>query len=83
MKRKDLALRLAITAIMLIAMAIIAFAELGIATAFDMKFDGLSYMEYIHEFYRIPWHFALALVIYAVVQIVCAEGIYRSIRNKV
>lgn len=80
--KKDIIVRLAIMAVMMVACAILAFAEIGIATAFDMRFDGLTYMQYMHEFYQVPWHFALGLLIVVVAFIVAAESIYRSIMKK-
>lgn len=79
MKKKDIMVRLAILAVMLLGVTILAFAEIGIATAFDMRFDGLTYMQYMHEFYQVPWHFALGLLIAVVAMVVGAESIYRSI----
>ena len=78
MKKKDLAMRLAILAVLMIVVAVMVFAEIGIATAFDMRFDGLTYMEYVHEFYSIPWHFMLALVLFVIAQVVGSEAVYRA-----
>lgn len=75
----DIMMRLAIFAGMLICSAIIAFTEIGVATAFDVRFNGLTYMDYLHEFYQVPWHFMLALGICVVAFVVAGESIYRSI----
>lgn len=82
MKKKNIIVRLAILAIVMICCVIIAFAEIGIATAFDMRFEGLTYMQYVHEFYQVPWHFALGLLIVVVTLIISNESIYRSIMKK-
>ena len=79
MKKKDLVIRLAIMGVMLLAIATVMLVEIGIATVFDMRFDGLTYMQYIRAFYQVPWHFMLGLVIAVVSIIVCGESIYRSI----
>ena len=80
--KKDIIVRLAILAIMLIVIGVMIFTEIGIATAFDMKFDGLTYMEYVHEFYSVPWHFMLGLLIGIITLVVTGETIYRMIMEK-
>lgn len=75
----DIMMRTVIFAGMLICSAILAFTEIGVATAFDMRFNGLTYMEYLREFYTIPWHFMLGLGICVVAFVICGESIYRSI----
>ena len=80
--KKDIIVRLAILAIMLIVIGVTIFTEIGIATAFDMKFDGLTYMEYVHEFYSVPWHFMLGLLIGIITLVVTGETIYRMIMEK-
>ena len=80
--KKDFIIRLAILAVMLICCAVLAFAEIGIATAFNMTFNGLSYMDYIREFYAVPWHFATALAIMVIMIVLCCESIYRSYCTK-
>lgn len=82
MKKKDIMVRLAIMAVLMVVCAILTFAEIGIATAFDMRFDGLTYMQYIHEFYQVPWHFAVGLVIALMTMVVAAETLYRYIMKK-
>lgn len=77
--KKDVVLRFAIMGVMLIAIGIIFLAEIGIATLFNMSFEGLSYLEFLKEFYTIPWHFMLALLIMVVIFIVIAETIYRKL----
>lgn len=79
---KDFMLRLAIVMSLILGGAICGFTELGIATAFDMKFDGLSYMEYLKEFYSVGWHTGLAFIIVTFALVLSAESIYRSIKNK-
>lgn len=79
--KKDLTMRLAIFACMLIGSALLAFVEIGIATAFDMKFNGLTYMEYVHEFYAVPWHFIVALGIIVIAFVISGESIYRSLKS--
>ena len=78
--KKDIMMRLAIFACMLVGSIVIAFTEIGVATAFDMTFNGLTYMQYLHEFYTIPWHFAVALVVCVVAFVVGGESIYRSLK---
>ena len=78
MKKRDLAMRLAMFSICIIVVAVMAFAEIGVATAFDMRFDGLTYMEYVREFYSIPWHFMLGLGIFVIAQIIGTEAVYRA-----
>ena len=80
--KKDIIVRLAILAIMLIVIGVMIFTEIGIATAFDMKFEGLTYMEYIHEFYSVPWHFMLGLLIGIITLVVTGETIYCMIMEK-
>ena len=79
MKKKDLIVRLAIMAVMMLTIVTILLVEIGVATLFDMRFEGLTYLQYIRAFYQIPWHFMLGLVIAVVSIIVCGESIYRSI----
>ena len=82
MKKKDIMVRLAIMAVMMVVCTILIFAEIGIATAFDMRFDGLTYMQYIHEFYQVPWHFAVGLMIALMAMVVTAETVYQYIMKK-
>ena len=76
---KDIVVRLAILAGMLVTIGATIFMEIGIATVFDMKFEGLTYVEYFHKFYSIPWHFTLGLLIVVIGMTVCGETIYRKI----
>lgn len=80
--KKGWIVRLAILVVMLIIVAVMVFAEIGIATAFDMRFDGLTYMEYVRQFYTVPWHFMLALGLFVIVTVVAMESIYRALESK-
>lgn len=80
--KKDFTMRLAIFACMLIGSALLAFAEIGVATAFDMRFNGLTYMEYVREFYAVPWHFMTALGVMVIIFVISGESIYRSLSTK-
>lgn len=80
--KKGWIVRLAILAIMLIAVAVMVFAEIGIATAFDMRFDGLTYMEYVQQFYTVPWHFMTALGMFVIVTVVAVESVYRAFEKR-
>lgn len=68
--------RLVIVVLLLLASVVMTFAEIGVATAFDMKFNGLSYLDYAKEFYAIPWHQTLGIAILVVFFIVMTEIIY-------
>lgn len=70
--------RLAIMILLLILGTVIGFAEIGIATAFDITFDGMSYVEYMQNFYSVPWHTWLASIIGLIVLIIGVEVIYRN-----
>lgn len=80
--KKGWIVRLAILAVMLIIVAVMVFAEIGIATAFDIRYDGLTYIEYIQQFYTVPWHFMLALGFFVIVAVVAMESVYRAIESR-
>ena len=77
--KKELVIRFAIMGVMLVAFGIVFFVEIGIATLFDMTFEGLSYLEYMREFCTIPRNFTLAFMIVVVIFIVISETIYRKL----
>lgn len=79
MKKRDLVVRLAIMGVMVVAIGIVFLVEIGIATLFDMKFEGLSYLDYMREFYSIPQNFTLAFMIVVIIFIVISETIYRKL----
>lgn len=80
--KKDIIVRLAILSVMLIMVGVMIFTEIGIATAFDMTFDGLTYIEYMREFYSVPGHFMLGMLIGVISMIVIGETVYRKIMEK-
>ena len=66
-----------ITGILVLMTGVVfAFAELGVATAFDMRFNGLSYMEYAKAFYSVPWHFVAGIIIVALATVILTEIAY-------
>lgn len=79
--KKAVYMRLGILAILMLISALTGFAELGVATAFDMKFEGMGYLEYLHAFYSVPWHTALAGIVLVVVFTVATEVIYRGMKE--
>lgn len=78
MTKRGITTRLAIAFVIVMFVACLAFAELGIATAFDMKFDGMTYMEYTKEFYSVPWHFTTGAAVVLIALGLSTELMYRS-----
>jgi hypothetical protein len=74
-------MRLGILAILMLVSALIGLAELGVATIFDMKFEGMSYLEYTHAFYSVPWHTVVAGIIVFMIFTICTESIYRNLKK--
>ena len=81
MKSKDILLRFAIMMGLLIAGALVGFMEVGIATVFDIKYNGLTYMQYVADFYQVPWHCAIGIFIVVIFLVFGAEIIYRGIKK--
>ncbi len=79
--KKSAWMRLGILAILMIMDAVMCLTELGIATIFDMKFEGVTYLEYTHAFYSVPWHTVVAGIIVFMSLAIGTESIYRSIRK--
>lgn len=79
--KKSVWMRLGILAILMIVSAVMCLTELGIATIFNMKFEGLSYLEYTQAFYSVPWHTVVAGIIVFMSLTIGTESIYRSIRK--
>lgn len=79
---KDFIKRLAIMACLIVGAILGTLVEIGIATVFDLRFNGLTYMQYVHQFYQVPWHLALGLFIVVVVLIISAESIYRNMTKE-
>ena len=79
--KKSVWMRLGILAILMVVSAVMCLTELGIATIFNMKFDGVSYLEYTQAFYSVPWHTVVAGIVVFLTWVIATESIYRSIRK--
>ena len=79
--KKSVWMRLGILAILMIVGAVMCLTELGIATIFDMTFEGVTYLEYTRAFYSVPWHTVVAGIIVFLTWAIGTESIYRSIRK--
>lgn len=79
MKNKSIMVRVIIMLSLLILGALISFAEIGIATVFDLEFGGMSYVEYLQNFYSVPWHLYVALSILLASLVIGVEIIYSCI----
>jgi hypothetical protein len=72
-------MRLGILAILMLVSAVLGLAELGVATIFDMKFEGLSYLTYTRAFFSVPEHAVLGGIVILVIFTITTEITYRLI----
>jgi len=79
MKKEAILVRLVIVFLLITLGFVTSFCEIGVATAFNMKFGGVSYLEYLQNFYTNPMHFILAVAIVLVTLIVATEYIYKLV----
>ncbi len=82
-KYEGITLRLAILAVLLILSAVLAFVEIGVSTAFDITYEGLSYLEYTHQFYSVEWHLYGAVMMLVIVFTIATEVTYRQLRTMI
>lgn len=77
--KRSVWIRLGILAILMLVSALIGLAELGVATIFDMKFEGLSYLAYTRAFFSVPNHAVLGGIVILVIFTIATEITYRFI----
>lgn len=77
--KRSVWIRLGILAILMLVSAIMCLTELGIATIFDMKFEGLSYLAYTRAFFSVPNHAVLGGIVILVIFTIATEITYRFI----
>ena len=56
MKFKEILLRIGLSVAFLVSGAFITILEIGVSELFNLKVRGMSYAQYLHEFYQVPWH---------------------------
>ena len=56
MKLKGILLRIGLTIAFFMSTTVLTVLEIGVSELFNLKIRGLSYAQYLHEFYQVPWH---------------------------
>lgn len=60
---KKILLRIGLALAFLVSSTILTILEIGASELFNLRINGLSYAQYLHEFYQVPWHAWTAAVI--------------------
>ena len=56
----------------------VAFADIGVGTAFGYTINGLSYIDYTIAFYDTWWKMALAGCVFCATTLYATQGLYKA-----